>query len=75
MVNPSLAYEILLYLNSFYFGMFGMCEIGMAILKAIMLTYMEQSMLIRDCGILAALMTVETLRVYLGRKGALSDHG
>lgn len=28
MVNASLTYEILMYLNSFYFGMFAICEIG-----------------------------------------------
>lgn len=28
MVNSSLTYEILMYLNSFYFGMFATCEIG-----------------------------------------------
>lgn len=29
MVNSSLTYEILMYLNSFYFGMFAACELGM----------------------------------------------
>jgi hypothetical protein len=28
MVNSSLTYEILMYLNSFYFGMFSICELG-----------------------------------------------
>ncbi|CAH4035268.1 unnamed protein product [Pieris brassicae] len=30
MVNSSLAYEILLYINSFYFGLFATCELEAA---------------------------------------------
>ncbi|XP_065079558.1 transmembrane protein 216-like [Ochlerotatus camptorhynchus] len=74
MGNPSLTYEILLYLNSFYFGMFAMCELGMMTLKAVNLKYPEQ-ILMRETCILLSLCLVETIRIILGRKGSLSDHG
>lgn len=74
MVNSSLAYEILLYLNSFYFGMFAACEIGMGVLKGINLNYTPQQIQTDAC-ILVAILTVETIRVYFGRKGSLSEHG
>lgn len=35
MGNPSLIYEILMYLNSFYFGVFATCEIGKKAYKLI----------------------------------------
>lgn len=74
MANSSLAYEILLYLNSFYFGMFAACEIGMGVLKGINLNY-SPSQLQTDACILVAILLVETVRVYFGRKGSLSEHG
>lgn len=74
MGNPSLTYEILLYLNSFYFGMFAACELGMMTLKAVNLKYPEQ-ILMRETCILLSLCLVETIRIILGRKGSLSDHG
>lgn len=74
MVNASLAYEILMYLNSFYFGMFAACELGIGVLKAINLQYPE-NMLIRESCLLVALCLVETIRIVLGRKGSLSDRG
>jgi transmembrane protein 216 len=72
--NASLTYEILLYLNSFYFGMFGGCEIGMALLKAVNLKYPQGALAI-DTTLLVVTFVIETLRIYLGRKGALSDYG
>lgn len=74
MVNSSLAYEILLYLNSFYFGMFAACEVGMGVLKGINMNYTPQE-LQKDASILVAILVVETFRVFLGRKGSLSEHG
>lgn len=74
MANASLAYEILLYLNSFYFGMFAACEIGMGVLKGINLNYTPHQ-LQRDAFILVTILIVETVRVYFGRKGSLSEHG
>lgn len=74
MANSSLTYEILLYLNSFYFGLLAACEIGMAVLKAINLKYTTQE-LQTDGIILVTVLTLETIRVFLGRKGSLAERG
>ncbi|CAO1405391.1 unnamed protein product [Diamesa serratosioi] len=74
MVNTSLTYEILMYLNSFYFGMFATCEIGMGTLKAVNLDY-SMPVLVQESLILLFLCLLESVRIYLGRKGSLSDHG
>lgn len=61
-----------MYLNSFFFGMFAACEIGMGILKVVNLPYKGQN-LYREAGFLIALCVLETLRIILGRKGSLSE--
>ncbi|XP_068625630.1 transmembrane protein 216-like [Battus philenor] len=71
-VNSSLAYEILLYLNSFYLGMFFVCEVAMGILKAINVTYPENALL-TEAGIFCALCLVEIIRIFLGRRGNLAS--
>jgi len=73
-MNASLTYEILMYLNSFYFGMYAVFEIGIGVLKAINLNYGE-NILSKEAGILLALCFVETIRIILGRKSSLSDRG
>lgn len=72
--NPSVAYEVLVYLNSFYFGMFACCELSMGLLKAINLTYTGSS-LARDSSVLIILCLLETIRIVMGRKGPLADRG
>lgn len=74
MANASLTYEILLYLNSFYFGLLAACEVGMAVLKVINLHY-PTYWLQQDCIILVSVLTLETIRTYLGRKGSLAERG
>ncbi|CAG9794756.1 unnamed protein product [Diatraea saccharalis] len=71
-VNSSLAYEILLYLNSFYLGMFFVCEVAMGILKAINVSYPENALL-TEAGIFSALCLVEVIRIFLGRRGNLAS--
>lgn len=71
-VNSSLAYEILLYLNSFYLGMFVVCEVAMGILKAINVSYPENALL-TEAGIFSALCFVEVIRISLGRRGNLAS--
>ncbi|KAJ8709740.1 hypothetical protein PYW07_010127 [Mythimna separata] len=71
-VNSSLAYEILLYLNSFYLGMFFVCEVAMGILKAINVSYPENA-LWTEAGIFSALCLVEVVRIFLGRRGNLAS--
>lgn len=70
--NSSLAYEILLYLNSFYLGMFFVCEIAMGILKAINVSYPENALL-TEAGIFSALCLLEVIRIFLGRRGNLAS--
>lgn len=74
MVNTSLTYEILMYLNSFYFGMFATCEIGMGTLKAVNLDY-TKTKLTQESLVLVFLCLLESVRIHLGKKGSLSDHG
>lgn len=76
MVNPSLMYEILLYINSFYFGLFATCELGTMILKSVLLggKYNERD-LIQDYGVLIGLFIAEAVRLVLGRRGSLKEKG
>lgn len=71
-LNSSLAYEILLYLNTFYLGMFVVCEVAMGILKAINVTYPENALL-TEFGIFCSLCFVEMIRIFLGRRGNLAS--
>ncbi|XP_072934444.1 transmembrane protein 216-like [Epargyreus clarus] len=79
MVNSSLAYEILLYINSFYFGLFATCELGTLILKSVLIggkyddSEKNRMSLGQDYGVLVALFIVEAARLILGRKGSLSE--
>lgn len=74
MASPSLTYEIFMYLNSFYFGMFSACELGIGILKAVNLDY-EASILQKELCLLIGMILVESIRIYFGRHGSLSDRG
>lgn len=73
-MNASLIYEILMYLNSFYFGMYAAFEVGVGVLKGINLSYGE-NVLTREATILLSLCIIETLRIVFGRKSSLSDRG
>ena len=73
-MNASLTYEILMYLNSFYFGMYAFFELGVGVLKAINLNYAD-NVLPKEAGILLALCILESIRIVLGRKSSLSDRG
>lgn len=73
-VMLSLLYQVLLYLNMFYFGMFSTCEILMKCVKAYNFpsSFATVSM---EFALLLFLMTTEGIRIYLGRKGNSLDHG
>lgn len=73
MINPCLAYEVLMYLNSYYFGTFVVCEITMEISKLIFVPTVPISNLLQEYGILLLLCAVESVRIYLGRKGNLTE--
>lgn len=80
MVNASLSYEILLYINSFYFGLFATCELGTLILKSVLIiekyeVEKDPSKLGQDYGVLVGLFVIEAIRLILGRKGSLSERG
>lgn len=74
MASPSLTYEILMYLNSFYFGMFSACEFGIGILKAVNLEY-KAEILQKEMLLLIGMILIESIRIYFGRHGSLSDRG
>ncbi|KAI4474432.1 hypothetical protein M0802_015609 [Mischocyttarus mexicanus] len=74
-VNSSLTYEILMYLNSFYFGMFAVCELGMGLFKAANLPSPGTSTTLTEFALLFFLIVTEGARIYLGRKGNLTERG
>lgn len=73
-MSPSLMYEILMYLNSFYFGMFSACEVGMSVLKSVNLAF-PPGVMQKEIAILAGMIVIESFRIYFGRDGSLSDRG
>jgi transmembrane protein 216 len=73
-MNSSLTYEILLYLNSFYFSMFAFCEFGMGIFKAVNLPY-PSGTLISELLLLLFLCCTEYVRIFMGHKGNLTERG
>lgn len=70
-MNTSLTFEVLLYLNSYYFGLFAVCEIGMNIVKYINFSNLEHFS--TDFGILMAVCVIELFRVVLARRGNLTE--
>ncbi|KAI7815101.1 transmembrane protein, partial [Rhyzopertha dominica] len=69
-MNASLTFEVLLYLNSYYFGLFAVCEIGINVVKAINLSSENSA---EDFGILLAVCALELFRVVLARRGNLTE--
>lgn len=63
-----------MYLNSFYFAMFGACQCGISILKAVNLSY-DSNILRQEMALLLGMIIVESVRIYFGRHGSLSDRG
>lgn len=73
--NSSLTYEILMYLNSFYFGMFAVCELGMGLFKTANLPSPGANTTLIEFGLLLFLIVTEGGRIYLGRKGNMTERG
>ncbi|XP_044736258.1 transmembrane protein 216-like isoform X2 [Chrysoperla carnea] len=71
-MNTSLFYEVLLYLNSFYFGVFGVSEVGIALFKYVKIPYSKDAML-TEFSLLIFLCILEYCRIWLGRRGNFSD--
>ncbi|KAJ8918979.1 hypothetical protein NQ315_016883 [Exocentrus adspersus] len=70
-MNTSLTFEVLLYLNSYYFGLFAVCELGMNIVKYVNFT--NEHHFSTDFGILMAVCVIELFRVILARRGNLTE--
>lgn len=70
-MNTSLTFEVLLYLNSYYFGLFAVCEIGMNIVKYV--NFNDEHHFSTDFGILMAVCVIEVFRVILARRGNLTE--
>lgn len=71
--NSSLTYEILMYLNSFYFGMFAVCELSMWLFKFANVPSPGASQTLMEFALLFFLIITESGRIYLGRKGNLTE--
>ncbi|XP_065169903.1 transmembrane protein 216-like [Atheta coriaria] len=69
-MNVSLTFEVLLYLNSYYFGLFAICEIGMNVVKVINQPVPSFG---TEFGILLAVCGIELIRVIIARKGNLTE--
>ncbi|XP_018576700.1 transmembrane protein 80-like [Anoplophora glabripennis] len=70
-MNTSLTFEVLLYLNSYYFGLFAVCEVGMNIVKYV--NFSSEHHFSTDFGILMAVCVIEVFRVILARRGNLTE--
>lgn len=70
-LNVALTFEVLLYLNSYYFGLFFVCELGMNAVKYINFSSLQHYS--TDFSILLAVCIVEVLRVLLARRGNLTE--
>lgn len=70
-MNTSLTFEVLLYLNSYYFGLFAVCEVGMNVVKYV--NFNNEHHFLTDFGILMAVCVIEIFRVILARRGNLTE--
>lgn len=68
MVQSSLPFEILLYLNYYYFLTFVICECILYLLKLSHLSYSTDAIVI-DCFVFIFFCSVQFCRIHTGRKG------
>ncbi|XP_065345090.1 transmembrane protein 216-like [Cloeon dipterum] len=71
-MGSSLTLQILLYLTSFYFGMFMLCEFGMLIFKGMHLPYPSSGLWI-DGVLLVLLGVIESFRILEAQKANLTN--
>ncbi|XP_018914329.1 transmembrane protein 216-like [Bemisia tabaci] len=71
-MQSSLALEVLMYLNSYYFGMFALCEVMCGIFKVIHLPY-STGTIFMEFFLLLFLSCVEGLRLFFAHKGNLTE--
>lgn len=72
MVNSSLGFQILLYLNTYYFSFFMVTELGVIIFKMLNLPY-PTATLMTEILIIIFLGATEALRIFMGKKGNLTE--
>ncbi|KAL3278262.1 hypothetical protein HHI36_013599 [Cryptolaemus montrouzieri] len=72
MMNIPLTFEVILYLNSYYFGFFSVCEICMNLVKYIN-TNGDIERFETDFSILASVFVIEIFRVILAQRGNLTE--
>ncbi|CAH1174280.1 unnamed protein product [Phaedon cochleariae] len=70
-MNASLTFEVLLYLNSYYFGLFAVCELGMNAVKYINFGNLHHYS--TDFGVFIGVCFIEILRVLIARRGNLTE--
>lgn len=70
-MNVSLTFEVLLYLNSYYFGLFAVCELGMNAVKYFSFNSLHHYT--TDFGVLMGVLCIEILRVLLASRGNLTE--
>lgn len=68
-------FEVLMYLNSYYFGIFSIWELITYIIKLILRnrTYSESEVVIRESLVYFSFCVTEIFRIYFGRKSDTSD--
>ncbi|XP_050294651.1 transmembrane protein 216-like [Anthonomus grandis grandis] len=71
-MNTSLMFEVLLYLNSYYFGLFAVCELGMNLVKYV--NFPDLYHFETDFGVLMSVCGIEILRIIIASRGNLSDN-
>ncbi|KAK0052573.1 transmembrane protein 216 [Biomphalaria pfeifferi] len=71
-IRSSLPYQILLYLNGWYFAFFFVCEILLFVFKGETLPY-ATNVLAAEVILLFLLAIVEALRLFFGKRGNLTE--
>jgi transmembrane protein 216 len=64
--------EITLFLHSYFFAVFVLLEVSFGIYKVVNLPYQQNNIVIESL-ILLFLVCIELMRIYLGRKGNLTQ--
>ncbi|XP_052087805.1 transmembrane protein 216-like [Mytilus californianus] len=72
LIRSSLPYQVLLYLNGWYFGFFFICEILIFIFKGESLPYAE-NVLPAEVILVFLLAAIEALRIFFAQKGNLTE--
>lgn len=72
MTRSSLFLELLLFLHSYYFAMFILLEICFGIFKMVTFPFQNNNV-IMESFIMLFMVCIELVRIYLGRKGNLTE--